>query len=283
MQAFPVARAEAAAVGHRGEKLPFPMGGERCVGADQVIGHGGVVAEHDVRVTIRTAPDCVRSVLLNPALERVQLLNDVVHVVAVGILELEEAGASTTGWSLPLCLRLLNGHGGARLRSRRGAFRGSAAAVEDASVEPQSLTVAHLVGQHLLGFKDAVVVRVDQDARRVVLLRDDEAPEAVEREDDVRIQLVGRDDPFNPEAGQRRKADPGGRRLASRRCAGDKDHNDERHESANRHISALRRVNSFNSSIGRYGCCRIVRLRRAKGGRATVGRLKGGLSDYRGR
>lgn len=71
------------------------------------------------------------------------------------------------------------------------------------TVEPESLAVSDFVAENFFGLVDAVVVRVEQDARMILFLGHHEATLAVERHDNVAVVLVRGIDALDCETGQR--------------------------------------------------------------------------------
>ena len=71
------------------------------------------------------------------------------------------------------------------------------------AVEPQALAVSDFVGDDLFRLVNAVVVGVQQQARVIQLFRDHEPAEAVERQRDIGVGLVGWVHTFDDETRQR--------------------------------------------------------------------------------
>ena len=199
----------------------------------------GVVADQEHDRAVGTAANRVRAVIAH-ARRRVAVdpLDPIHHVVAVGVLQLVEAGHATRRGLI------LSTAPAALLRRRAGCAgcagawrawrRGAAAALLSAAelrlggrrriaghlaaaiaverrpvgVEEAMTRIQHL-GDDLLALVDAVLVLVEQHARRAAgagtALRDDRAALRIERDDDVGLGLVGRRHTLDLESGEQRE------------------------------------------------------------------------------
>ena len=76
-----------------------------------------------------------------------------------------------------------------------------AGAVERAGVKPKAMAIPDPIREDFLGFEDAIAIVVDEQARMVKFPGDHWAAEAVERQDNIRVGLFGRQYPLNREFG----------------------------------------------------------------------------------
>ena len=146
--------------------------------------HEGVVADHDVDQAVGPQHRRVRAVLAHAALELEERFDFLGLAVAVGIAQAIERRA-----------------------------RGSVAHGEHVVAQRQNaLAVGHLVAEGRDRFELAVVIFVANEHQRALLARGDDVARFVEAHGHQRAGRAGRDDLFDREAGQRRKAAFVGRR-----------------------------------------------------------------------